>query len=228
MAGRNISATKLGMCSTRILGCCALGGQAVGAAASLCKKYNCKPSELAPHIKELQQIIIRNDGFIPGFVNEDSTDLAKKAKFTASSFKIGCEPEKVTDGISRKLGDNMHGWVSDGISTNGETLTMEFENPQEISELRCTFHSDFSYPIRVTMAPNRQKQQREGVPAELIKDYDILLVKDGKIVRKIEVYGNHQRHNIHRFEKTVCDAVEFCFKTTNGSKDITVFEVRAY
>ncbi|MBR4037766.1 MAG: FAD-dependent oxidoreductase, partial [Tidjanibacter sp.] len=28
MAGRNISATKLGMCSTRIIGCCVIGGQA--------------------------------------------------------------------------------------------------------------------------------------------------------------------------------------------------------
>jgi hypothetical protein len=42
MAGRNISATKLAMCSTRILGCCAIGGQAVGAAAALCKKYGVK------------------------------------------------------------------------------------------------------------------------------------------------------------------------------------------
>ena len=91
MAGRNISATKLGMCSTRILGCCAIGGQAVGAAAALCKKYGCAPKELSLHIKELQQIILKNDGFLPGFVNEDKKDLAKKAKFTATSFKNGCE-----------------------------------------------------------------------------------------------------------------------------------------
>lgn len=228
MAGRNISTTRLGLCSTRILGCCAIGGQAVGAAAALCKKYGCNPRELAPHIKELQQVILKNDGFLPGFKNEDEKDLARKATFSASSHKAGCEPQKVTDGISRKLGDDAHGWVSDGISGNGEVLTMEFDGPQAISELRYTFHSDFSYPIRVTMAPKRQVQQRIGVPEELVKDYDIILKKDGKEVRKIEVRDNHQRHNIHRFEETVCDSVELQVKTTNGAKEITVFEVRAY
>lgn len=228
MAGRNISATKLGMCSTRILGCCAIGGQAVGAAAALCKKYDCNPRELQPHVGELQQIILKNDGFLPGFKNEDTTDLARNAKFSATSHKDGCEPAKVVDGISRKLGDDMHGWVSDGIADDGEVLKMEFDAPKAISELRYTFHSDFSYPIRVTMAPARQKQQRIGVPEELVCDYDIVMKKGGEVVRTIEVRDNHQRHNIHRFDETMCDTVELCVKSTNGAKDITVFEVRAY
>ncbi len=228
LAGRDISATKLGFCSTRILGCCAIGGQAVGAAAALCKKYDCNPRELMPHISELQQIILKNDGFLPGYKNEDAADIARKATFTASSYKVGCEPQKVVDGISRRLGNDTHGWVSDGISENGETLTMEFENKVEISELRYTFDSNFNYPIRVTMSPNRQKQQRIGVPEELVKDYDIILKNGDEIVRKIEVIDNHQRHNIHRFDATVCDKVEMHIKSTNGSKDITVFEVRAY
>ena len=228
MAGRNISATKLGMCSTRILGCCAVGGQAVGAAAALCKKYNCNPRELAPHIKELQQIILKNDGFLPGFKNEDGNDLARKAKFFATSYKEGCNPEKVIDGISRKLGEDVHGWVSDGISENGEVLKMKFDEVKEISELRYTFHSDFNYPIRVTMSPNRQKQQRMGIPEELVKDYDIIIKKAGKEVQKIEVRDNYQRHNVHRFDKIECDSVELLVKSTNGADEITVFEVRAY
>jgi len=228
MAGRNISATKLGMCSTRIIGCCAIGGQAVGAAASLCKKYSCNPKELQKHIKELQQIIIKHDGFIPGFTNEDEKDFARKAVFTATSYKKGCKPQNVTDGISRRLGDEVHGWTSDGISENGEILTMTFNKPVEISELRYTFDSDFRYPIRVTMAPNRQKQQRPGVPAELVRDYDIVMKSDNKVVRTIEVRENHQRHNVLRFDSTVCDSVEMHIKSTNGADSITVFEVRAY
>lgn len=228
MAGRNISATKLGMCSTRIIGCCAIGGQAVGAAAALCTRYGCTPRELTPHVKELQQIILKNDGFLPNVKNSDPDDLAQSAEFTASSYITGGEPEKVIDGISRRLGDDMHGWVSDGISDSGEFLTMKWSDAKEVSELRFTFHSDFHYPIRVTMAPNRQKQQRPGVPAELVKDYDVLLLKDGNIVRKIETRDNHQRHNVHRFEKTLCDTVRLHAKTTNGDNAITVFEVRAY
>ena len=228
MAGRNISTTKLGLCSTRIIGCCAIGGQAVGAAAALCTKYGCLPRELAPHMSELQQLILKNDGFLPGYKNEDPEDLARGASFTASSFKAGCEPEKVIDGISRRLGNDTHGWVSDGISESGETLTMSFEAPTEISELRYTFDSDFRYPIRVTMAPNRQKQQRDGVPEELVCDYDVIMKKNGETVRTIEVRGNYQRHNVHKFDTTECDEVTLHVHSTHGEGEITVFEIRAY
>ncbi len=228
MAGRNISATKLGMCSTRIIGCCAIGGQAVGAAAALCKKYDCNPRELMPHISELQQIILKNDGFLPGYKNDDAMDLARQATFTATSSKAGCEPQNVVDGISRRLGDDSHAWVSDGIGKNGETLTMAFDSPTAVSELRLTFDSNFKYPIRVTMAPNRQKQQRPGVPEELVKDYTVIFKNGEDVVRTIDVRDNHQRHNVHRFETTVCNKVELQIASTNGGKEITVFEVRAY
>ncbi len=228
MAGRNISATKLGMCSTRILGCCAIGGQAVGAASALCIKYNCNPRELAPHIKELQQIILKDDGFLPNVKNEDELDFAREATFSASSYKNGCEPNKVIDGISRRIGDDMHGWVSDGINENGEKLIMEWNEAKLISELRYTFHSDFNYPIRTTMAPNRQAQQRIGVPAELVKDYEIVMKFNGKTVHKISVSNNYQRHNVHKFDKLKCDRVELIVKNTNGADEITIFEVRAY
>jgi hypothetical protein len=97
----------------------------------------------------------------------------------------------------------MHGWVSDGIAEEGECLVMKWDEVQTLSELRFTFHSDFRYPIRVTMAPNRQKQQRPGVPAELVKDYDVVLSRGGDVVRKIEVRDNHQRHNVLNFDPTV-------------------------
>ncbi|MBQ8259612.1 MAG: FAD-dependent oxidoreductase [Clostridia bacterium] len=228
MAGRNISATKLGMCSTRIIGCCAVGGQAVGAAAALCTKYACDPRGLTPHVPELQQLLLRRDCFIPGFKNEDILDLARTATFTASSAKAGCEPAKVIDGISRRLGDDAHGWVSDGIREGGEVLTMAFDSKKAISELALTFESDFNYPIRVTMAPKRQEQQRPGVPAELVKDYDIVFKNGGEVAKTIEVRDNHQRHCVHKFESTECDSVEFRIYSTNGSENVTVFEVRAY
>lgn len=228
LAGRDISTSKLGLASTRIIGCCAVGGQAVGTAAALCKKYDCKPRELAPHVGELQQLLIKDDAFLPGFVNEDAADKARNATFTATSFVAGGEPANVVDGYTRRLDDVSHAWVTDGISANGECLTMKLASPATLSQLRLTFDSDFSYPIRVTMAYNRQVQQRIGVPAELVKDYTVTLKKDGKAVRTIEVKDNHQRHNILDFEPTECDSAEICVTSTNGADKITVFEVRAY
>ena len=200
----------------------------MGIAAALCLKYNCNPRELHAHIPELQQILLKHDGFLPNVRNTDELDLARQADFFASSYKENCEPQKVVDGVSRKLGTDMHGWVSDGISKNGESLTMKWKECKKISELRYTFHSDFSYPIRVTMAPPRQKQQREGVPAELVRDYEVILKNKGEIIKTIGVQGNHQRHNVHTFEPVVCDAVELIVKATNGANEVTVFEVRAY
>lgn len=228
LAGRDISASRLAMASSRILGCCAIGGEAVGLAAARCIEHGVDPRGLAPYIPEVQQDILRDGGYLPGFKNEDPDDLARSASFTASSHKPGCEPEKVANGISRKMGDDMNGWVSEGLGDGGETLTMSLKNPAALHELRFVFHSDFRYPIRVTMSPNRQAQQRPGVPAELVKDYTVELVRDGQTVKTIAVTGNHQRLNVLDFDPTLCDTVRLRVLSTNGAPDVTVFEVRAY
>lgn len=227
-AGRDISASRLAMASARIIGCCAIGGEAVGLAAARCIRHKVDPRGLAPYIREVQQDILRDGGYLPGFKNEDPDDLARTAIFSASSFKPGCEPEKVVNGISRKIGDEMNGWVSDGLAPEGETLTMSLREPATLRELRFVFHSDFRYPIRVTMSPNRQAQQRPGVPPELVRDYHVELLLHGQTVRTITVSGNHQRLNVLDFEPTVCDTVCLRVLSTNGAPDVTVFEMRAY
>ncbi|MBQ5886995.1 MAG: FAD-dependent oxidoreductase, partial [Clostridia bacterium] len=179
-------------------------------------------------IHELQQLILKADGFLPNIVNEDEADLARDAVFTASSCQAGGEAGQVVNGISRKLGENWNGWVSDGISEGGETLTMTLPEKRMLSQLRLTFWSDFSYPIRVTMAPNRQRQQRAGVPAELVKDYTVRLMLDHKVVKEIEVKDNYQRLNVLDFEGVTCDSAEIVVHSTNGHRDAVIFEVRAY
>ena len=228
LAGRDISTSKLGLASTRILGCCAVGGQAVGTAAALCVKYNVLPRELAPHIPEVQQLILKDDGFLPNILNQDEKDFARKATFTASSAKANGASQNVVNGVSRKLGDETNAWISDGLSADGETLCMKLDAPHTISELRLTFDSNFAYPIRVTMSANRQAQQRIGVPPELVKDYTITAFRNGKAVYTKEIKDNHQRHNVVAIPPTECDAVEFRFTATNGAADVTVYEVRAY
>lgn len=228
MAGRDISTTKLGLASTRIIACCANGGQAVGTAAALCTKYGVEPRELMPHIKELQQLLIKDDSFLPGIPNEDEKDFARGATFTASSFIAGSEPMKVLDGVTRRLDGDSHGWESDGLAEGGETLTMTLPKAETLSQLRLIFDSNFNYPIRVTMSKNRQNQQRVGVPMELVKDYDILLYKDGELVRTVERRGNYLRLDVVDFEPTECDKAEIRFLSTNGGDHVTVFEVRAY
>ena len=85
VAGRPISCTYFAFASTRILPTGAVTGQAVGAAAGLCKKYGVKPRGLKRHIPELQQLLLKQDHWIPHLVNTDPKDLARQARVTASS-----------------------------------------------------------------------------------------------------------------------------------------------
>ena len=93
---------------------------------------------------------------------------------------------------------------------------------------RVTSDSNFAYPIRVTMSANRQSQQRIGVAPELLKDFDVVLYKDGKEVGKKEVRGNYLRLAVCDVEPTEADEVKIHVLATNGAPTIKVYEVRIY
>jgi FAD dependent oxidoreductase/F5/8 type C domain len=84
-AGRPISASYVAFASSRVLATGAVTGQGVGAAAALCKKHQCQPRQVAEsHAEELQQLLLRQDGSIPGVDNRDPSDLARTTTVTAS------------------------------------------------------------------------------------------------------------------------------------------------
>lgn len=226
MAGRDISTTRLALGSTRIMGTCAVGGQAVGTAISLCKKYDCMPCELEPYIQELQQLILEDDGYILGVLNTDENDLARRAKINVSSYQVGFEPKNVVNGISRAEENQSNAWHSNGIGEQGEWIEFSFEKEQEISRVQLTFDSGFGKAIKITLSDNRRKQQSKFLPEELVKDFSVFLIKDGQIVAKKVIKENAQRLCRVDFEKTLCDSVKIVCKATHGCKDIRVFEVR--
>ncbi|MBI4164417.1 MAG: FAD-dependent oxidoreductase [Acidobacteria bacterium] len=85
-AGRTLGGSYIAFSSTRVLATGAITGQGVGAAAALCKKYNCGPRQVAQsHSEELQQLLLRQDSFIPGVENRDPLDIARTASVSASS-----------------------------------------------------------------------------------------------------------------------------------------------
>ncbi len=86
MAGRNISVTHVALGTTRLMATGAVEGQATGTAAYLCKKHGVTPRELGrTHVEELQQLLLKNDCYIPGVRNSDAEDLARGGKAVASS-----------------------------------------------------------------------------------------------------------------------------------------------
>jgi FAD-dependent oxidoreductase family protein len=85
-AGRPISASYVAFASSRVLPTGAIVGQGVGAAAALCKKYDCDPRTVSrEHAAKLQQLLLRQGCFIPGIENQDPRNLAWGARLTASA-----------------------------------------------------------------------------------------------------------------------------------------------
>ena len=65
-AGRDISATHMGLSATRVMGTCAALGQAVGTAAALLVKYDMDPAQLRREkIAELQDALEDDDCMLP-------------------------------------------------------------------------------------------------------------------------------------------------------------------
>jgi len=86
MAGRDISVSHIALGSCRLMGTCAVTGQATGVAAAVCKKHEKYPRQVhEEHIKELQQLLLKQDCYIPKVKNTDQKDLAREAIVTASS-----------------------------------------------------------------------------------------------------------------------------------------------
>ena len=85
-AGRNISCTYVAFSSSRILPTGAVTGHAAGTAPALASRHGLGPRALfEQRIDELQQLLLREDAYIPGISNQDPADLAHGARAEASS-----------------------------------------------------------------------------------------------------------------------------------------------
>lgn len=101
-AGRCASVSHIALGTCRLQNTIATEGQAVGTAAAICVKEGITPRILGQtRIHELQQMLIKDDQYIPGCISTDKNDIARKATVTASSEKqdevvyahIGAESE---------------------------------------------------------------------------------------------------------------------------------------
>lgn len=252
MAGRIIGASKVAMSSTRVMGTCAVGGQAVGTAAAMAVKYGCTPAQIGEaHIEELRQTLLKDDCYIIGCRNEDPDDKALTAAVQASSAKSGSRPEYVINGVSRNEGETINYWCSQGISKEGESLTLKLKKPVQVKQVRVTFDPDLSKEHCISLAKDTIASIPPGVPEELVKDYEVCLYHNGTLVYKTGVSGNYQRLNIVDIKPDVeeqipvqqgngstdrqiisggilADTVYLHFTETNGCPDVRVFEVRVY
>lgn len=229
MAGRDISASKMAFSSLRVMGTCAIGGQAVGTAAAMAIARNCSVRDVGGmHIHDLQQTLLRDDCYLPGFCNEDDRDMARSAKVSASSEIPGGEAVKVISGVARTVGDESHCWISKPLQEQPAVLSLCWEKPLKVRELRLTFDSNLSREIMPSIGRIVRERQVKGLPEELVRDYVIRAKQNDRIVWEQTVCNNGQRLRIHPMENIECDCITIHVTRTYSCENARIFEVRVY
>jgi len=157
MAGRCISVTHMALGSTRTQLTTATMGQAVGTAAALCKKYSMTPRQLGKtKIKELQQILLRDDQTLLYTKNEDPDDLARIAAISADSFADYGAPESVISGTSRQMKDEPYAWISKQALP--QSITLQWDTEQTIRQVIVTAEMPLAdHPFGYKPAPSPDK-----------------------------------------------------------------------
>lgn len=228
VGGRCIGASKLAMSSTRVMGTCAIGGQAIGTAAAMLCQENASDIRDIP-IKRLQQKLLQDDCYLPCLHNEDECDHAKNAVITATSEADGYPASNLVSGVTREIDGHTNAWHSLPMKANEcEQLCIELKSTIEVHSVQLVFDSNFNYEKKITLSSTRQKQQKIGVPMELVKEFQIELLKNGETVTRKHIKDNVQRLVKVSFEPAACDTIKIHFLKTWGDACVRVFEVRAY
>lgn len=229
MAGWNISASKLAMGSTRVMGTCAVGGEAVGVAAANAAMKDMTPAHYGrEYMEELQQKLLACDLYIMGKKNTDPEDKALRAIVRASSEREGFEAVHVISGVTRREGENSNLWCSCGMGPDGESVELFLKETGTVTEVRLVFDPDLSEERCISVSKAFMMKEPQGVAAKLVKDYDVQLIREGTVVAEQAVRNNHQRRNTVLFDCVLCDMVRIHILQTNGCKDVRIYEIRIY
>ena len=233
MAGRNISATHTAFSSTRVMGTCAVEGQAIGTAAALCIQNKLLPRGLYENkakLKELQQTLLRDDQSIKGLKNEDALDLARSAKISASAEEPNCEAASVINGWTRAIPNSFENRWAAPLGENGAWLELAWDKPQSLKKVQLTFDSGFQRELTLSSSAEANKGIIRAQQPETVKKYSLQYQsEDGKDwVELATVDNNHQRICRHNFQSVNAKRIRVHVKETNGEKLARIFEVRCY
>ncbi|OGJ89792.1 MAG: hypothetical protein A2268_07365 [Candidatus Raymondbacteria bacterium RifOxyA12_full_50_37] len=210
-AGRNVSCTHLAMSATRVMGTGCSMGQAAGTAAALAAKSSQTPRDILGRIRELQQVLIRDDCYLP-WVKQEFSQLTKDAVIESSSGS----GESVRDGINRPVGQEQHGWSC----RPGESLTLTFS--QEHSVEQATMLLDSALHRLNALSYHQGDEQLTSVPPEMTKSYTLEGLFNGTWTVITRVENNYQRLVRVPIQKNI-QGVRFTLHETWGSDQSTVY-----
>ncbi len=183
-AGRNISVTHAALSSTRVMGTCALLGQAAGTGAAMCVERGVDPAELAGGgmLAELQARLMRDDVWLPG--RRRPADALMRGAAVEAPGPAG----RLTDGQDRDLPDRPGAY--DGALN--EPITFTFPEARPVGGLRLVCDSNLRDAKRLPATyPTAIRQQ---LPATLLRAWRVEALRDGSRWETVsETHDNHQR-----------------------------------
>ncbi len=223
-AGRNISCSHVAMSTTRVMGTCAIEGQAVGTAAAIGVRDGLDPRGVyEKRITELQNMLMDDDCYIPWHV-KPMNDLTKNARLQAESDD---DVEYLRNGIERDVDGVKQYFAADP----GSYIEYHFDAPTKVNGIRLVFDSDLRnekgkrmpamYPI---------DGHNVELPEELIKEFSIKIQTGGPDSEWEEIH--YQEDNYRRLvripvEKKVT-AVRLIPEITWGLDEARIYTFELY
>jgi len=156
MAGRNHSASHLGMSNTRVMLTCAVMGHAAGTAAGMCIAEDATPQQVGyKHIERLQQQLLKEGAYIIGFKADDPRDLAPKAAIAASSERRLDDGQvmaaaNVVNGVARAVDGKTNAWGA-GTSDENPWIELAWAEPVGFNVLHVVFQTKRLAPAEFTV-----------------------------------------------------------------------------
>ena len=184
-AGRNISVTHAAMSSTRVMATCSLLGQAVGSAAALATRYGITPREVGEHhISELQNLLMRDDCFLPG-LRYRVPELTRAAALTATSGT----PEGLRGGMNRAFDGTDESWRA----APGDAAEYRWERPVRLKLARLVFDSDLNRKGKNIVAERFLNTRDLKIPATLVRRFRLEYRRADGVWETVGEFDNHQR-----------------------------------
>lgn len=194
-AGRNISATHIALSSTRVMGICALLGQAVGAAAALAVRFGLTPhGVLLEKIRTLQAVLLDSDCFLPGLRRSVSPFCLEAALVNGSGA--------LRDGEDRP--HPCYGTETCGVKVNNLTsIEYRFSMPARVETVHLVFDSDIN---RLTLPGDRCEREHAmrantrldspaaRLPSTLCRDFRLEAVTAAGRQTLLDIRNNRRRY----------------------------------
>lgn len=206
-AGRNISMTHTAMSSIRVMGTCALLGEAVGKAAFLATKNACTPHDVyLDHLDALQELLLNEDCFLPSKTRAVS-DTCRKAllKFSNDTHALK-HVSQDTVNMLRDGQDRAHSIYSTEEGTYymaplHSEICYEFTETN-VSSVHLVFHSDLNRDTlpgsecerhHTTRACHRLDSPQMHMPKTLCKEFKLIGELKGQQFELLKVTNNRKR-----------------------------------